>query len=209
MSNVSFLARILVVVAIPTATSRAALAQDVGVLPTEYDADTFSATVHPDGSVTLHDGPLGRAELWGFSFDATDWIMRARGEDPYAVEKLRFLDQTRDDRAAMGAEHRRARLAASASLMRNNIANVWATIPDVTQRKQALFELWDECAESGDPHLVIAGAAARAVVVDFASQLRGRDAFTPAELTRLNAHRTSTLAFAPRVAPTERIASRE
>jgi hypothetical protein len=181
----------------------------VGVVPTEYDAGTFSATVHPDGSVSLHDGPLGRAEGLGFSFDVTDWIMRARGEDPYAVEKLRFLDQTRDDRAAMGAEHRRAQLAASAALMRNNIANVWATIPDATQRKQVLFELWDECAESGEPELVVAGAAARAVVVDFASQLEGRDAFTPAELSRLNARRTSTLAFAPHVAGTQRVASRE
>jgi len=205
MSRLAILAGVAVVIVVSTP----AFAQDVGIEPTEYDEGTFDARVHPDGSVSLRDASAVHVEGIGLSFDLTDVIMRSRGEDPYASAKLRFLDSTREDRVAMGSDYRHAQLAGAAQLMRENIAYAWATIPDAAGRKQALFDLWDECAQSGEVDLVQAGAAARAVAVEFASSLEGKDAFTQTELHRLNARRTSSIAFAPRASGVDQVATRD
>ena len=124
--------------------------------------------------------------------------MRSRGIDPYASQKLRFLDRTRDQRVAIGQEHRRAQLAQSDLAMRRNIDRLWASTTDRVARKQGLFELWDDCAESGDAALIAGGTAARTLVTHFIQvRLRGADAFTVAEIARLNAVRRSKATFAP------------
>lgn len=158
----------------------------------------FVAVIAPDGSVTLRDRPNLRPDGIGVTFDVTDALMRSQGMDPYASAKLALLDDTRDVRVAMGREYRSYQLAHADELMRANIDAVYATVPDPAQRKQALFALWDECAESGDPALVAAGAAARAVVEHHIRQeLTGAEAYTAHELAALNARRTSATAFAP------------
>jgi hypothetical protein len=61
-----------------------------------------------------------------------------------------------------------------------------------------LFELWDECEETGDAELVSGAEAARATVIGWIQvKLRGASAYTPTELARLNAHRRSQQVFAP------------
>jgi len=162
------------------------------------DEGAFIAHVDRDGSVSLENKPPLQLQGLGASFDVTDIAMRANGMDPYASAKLRYLDQTRDARAGMGARYREAHLSASPALMQHNIDAVLATVHDPRQRKQALFELWDECAESGEPALVMAGAAARRTVLDFIQhQMTGPDAFRPAEIRAFNARRTSSVAFDP------------
>ena len=44
--------------------------------------------------------------------------MRAQRMDPYASEKLRFMDRTRDQRVAIGKEYRGEVLSRSGGLMR-------------------------------------------------------------------------------------------
>jgi hypothetical protein len=168
------------------------------------DEGGFTGYIHPDGSVSMVDKPPLQLQGLGASFDITDLAMRAAGMDPYASAKLRYLDNTRDMRVAMGNEHRAQLLAASSDLMRGNIEAALAGLSDPRARKQALFELWDECAETGEPALVEAGAAARATLRAYIQrEMTGPDAFTPMELSQLNARRTSAIAFQPYEARTD------
>lgn len=151
---------------------------------------TFTTKVDADGSVHLEDKPR--------ELDSQDRLMLRMGIDPYARDKLALLDRTRDQRVAVGERHRHAQLARAAELMQRNIDRLWATAPDLAGRKRGLFELWDDCAETGSDELVAAGAAARGLVIGaIRARLRGADAYTAAELAELNAVRRSTAVFAP------------
>ena len=133
-------------------------------------------------------------------FDATDALMRAHGQDPYASRKLKVLDGTRDERVQIGNRHRAEQLKHATQLMQNNLDALWARSLDVRARKQALFELWDECVEAGDPALVEAGAAARRLVIGAIRAhlpATGPDAYTAAELAALARAKQSRAAFAP------------
>lgn len=138
--------------------------------------------------------------LAGGHFDATDAIMRARGEDPHAAEKLRMLDATRDERARAGLRYHKDQLANAAAIVGRNLAHVFATIADPAAQRRALFALWDECDEGGGDDAHEATAVARELIV---GAIRERfpagspQAFTAAELAELEAHRTSRAHFAP------------
>jgi hypothetical protein len=171
-------------------------AQKDGTYSSEHE--TYATTVARDGTVTFHDKRNLRIEGLGGKFDVTDWMMRRQGIDPYASAKLRYLDRTRDDRVEIGRQYRAELLAQSAMLMEQHLREVWVTSPDVAARKQAVFELWDDCAETGDAQLVEGGRAARERLVRFVQvKLHGADAFTAEELARLNAHRRSRDVFDP------------
>jgi hypothetical protein len=161
-----------------------------------YEADKtgFDMRVAPDGTVHFHDKP---------TFDLTDALMRATGSDPYAAEKLRVLDRTRDARVILARRSRHEQLSHSAMLVQGHIDRLWAKTSDLATRKQILFELWDDCAEPADDTELAAGAdAARATVIGWIQlKLTGADAYTLDELARLNAHRHSRRVFAPYADP--------
>jgi hypothetical protein len=174
------------------------------------DQGPYTARIAPDGSTTLRDNPNIQPDLFmlGARFDIDDAILRSHGEDPYSSAKLGFMDRSRDLRARMGADYRDWQLSQSAAIMRANIDGMWNRLPTDAARKQALFEMWDECAETGDPALVEAGKAARAALVEVARERLGPNAFTPQELSAFNARRTSSQRFAPNAAPPEMVAAR-
>lgn len=152
------------------------------------DEETFTARVDPDG----------QAHLESKNPDTQDKIMVRMGIDPYARNKLAFLDRTRDQRAALGERHRRAALARSAELMQRNIDRLWSTATTLAERKAGLFALWDDCAEAGSDEIVAGGAAARTLVIGvIRARLRGGDAYTAEELAQLNTGRQSKAVFAP------------
>ena len=166
------------------------------------------ATMHvaKDGTVKIDDSPDVTAHwVKPLPFIAgkmalDDAIMRRYGIDPYASAKLRWLDQTRDERVAIGKAYRKDQLAHADQLMKQNLDAMWAQITDPVQRRHALFLMWDEIAESGDDELVAAGAAARKYLVGFVRSHLPRGsagAFGSEELAELNAHRTSHETFAP------------
>lgn len=130
----------------------------------------------------------------GGALDITAWLHRKYVGDPYASRKLKLLDDTRDERVAMGLAHRAEQRARSAEIMRGNLERLWARVADPVARRAALFELWDECGEDE------AGNRARAAVIGW---IRARlpagsaGAYTDAELKALDAHRTSRAPFAP------------
>jgi hypothetical protein len=170
------------------------------------DHPAFKVKVDRDGTAHIEDKPdVGDVHVSGLgiagraSFD--DWIMRKAGIDPYSSAKRQWLDKTRDERARIAMTNRKEDLARAPEFMRRNLAWAWKrTEADPDARKQALFELWDECAETGDRDLVAAGTAARAYLVGFirAHLARGKPgAFTGDDLARLNAHRRSKATFEP------------
>lgn len=154
----------------------------------------FTAHIDPDGTTHLEDAPNFKWEGLGFRFDLTDAAMRQFGDDPYQRQKMRFLDRTRQQRYEIGTAYRERQLEHSGDYMRKAIERVWATIPDPAKQREALFELWDDCAETGEPKLLEAGDVARRLVMGV---IRTKVAYTPEELVRFNARRTSTQRFEP------------
>jgi hypothetical protein len=137
-------------------------------------------------------------KVLGGGFDITDAIMRRKKVDPYAAAKLRYLDSTRDERVQIGNRYKREQLAQSAQLMQKTLDWLWASKVDLAARKQALFELWDDCAEVGSDAMVEGGKAARALVVGaIRARLTGADAYTAAELAAFNKRRQSKAVFEP------------
>lgn len=131
--------------------------------------------------------------------EATDWLMRKFVGDPYASRKLKLLDDTRAERAELGAQHAREDLDRSSELMRKNLTALWAATSDPQARRDALFALWDECSE-GESAAGAAGERARTAVIGW---IRAKlpagspDAFTEAERARLDARRSSKQRFVP------------
>ncbi len=162
------------------------------------DKTTFVAKVDKDGTVRFQDKPNLQVHPLGATFDATDAIMRSKGMDPYASEKLKYLDKTRDQRVEIGRAYRKEQLSHSDQLVNANLVRLWSTTHDVAARKQGLFEMWDECAESGEAELVEGGRTAREMVERWTQvKLTAADRFTTDELAQLNAHRHSRSAFDP------------
>ncbi len=168
---------------------------------TKSDHKTFRAKFNPDGTVaSLEDKPNIQREGFGASFDVTDGLMRSKGIDPYSSYKLKVLDETRDERAAIGKRYRTEQLAHSRQFMAQNVQQLWTTTRDPAARRQGLFELWDDCAETGTEELVAGGAAARTYLVGFIrSKLPAgsANAFTDDEIARFNKQRKSRAPFAP------------
>ncbi|MEO8843188.1 MAG: hypothetical protein ABI704_16555 [Kofleriaceae bacterium] len=93
------------------------------------------------------------------SFDVTDAAMRLAGQDPYAYEKLKALDATRDERAQIGARHHERQLLDTPALVRASLADI-ARLP-ADQRAAAISALYLECDDSP------AGEVARATIADY------------------------------------------
>jgi len=178
---------------------------------TKSEHETFKIKVAADGTAKIHDkANIQRKGLLTWQFDVTDGMMRDKGIDPYSSYKLKVLDETREERVAIGKRYRTQQLTRSKQLMQANLERLWATTTDPAERKQGLFELWDDCAETGPEmersgrsevdELVAGGTSARAHVVGF---IRSRlptgtsDAFTETEIERFNKHRKSNARFAP------------
>src|SRR5205085_8210368 len=98
-----------------------------------------------------------------------------------------------EERAERGGVFRGEQLARSAEIMRKNLARLWAATADPAARRDALFTLWDECAE-GEGSLGPAGQRARAEVIGWIRAYLPRGSaggYSDAEVARLSARRSS------------------
>jgi hypothetical protein len=162
------------------------------------DKETYTMKVAADGTVDFDDKRNLQVHGLSGSFDVTDWAMRASGQDPYASHKLALLDRTRDQRVALGKRHRTQQLARSAVIAQGNVDRLWVKVTDPAERKRALFELWDECVETGTPEEIEGGRAARRVILGFIhDRMTGADAYTADELAAFNRKRKSQDRFEP------------
>jgi hypothetical protein len=137
-------------------------------------------------------------------FDLTAYLMRKLGVgDPFASRKRALLDVTLAERAERGGRFRGEQLERSAELVRRNLERLWAATADPAARREALFEIWDECSEGEGP-LGEAGQRARAEVIGWigAHLPRGSaGAYSDDELAALARRRTSKQPFEPYQAP--------
>jgi hypothetical protein len=150
----------------------------------------FHFAIARDGRIAFQD----RA-----GFDLTDFLMRLNGEDPYSYDKHLVRRMTEPMRVAMTDADRRRTMAQALRELPDRLDAIWKQPVRADERRALLFLLWDECLEPDGPEAP-AGARARATIEDFArSRLPAGspDAFTPAELLRLNQGRRSRAPFAP------------
>jgi hypothetical protein len=140
----------------------------------------------------------GGASIGG-GFDITSLVMSKLGMDPDQARKQKMMEATHEERAQQRAVHSDAQLRDADKLVRKTLAQLWRATTDPAARRQALFELWDEC-EEGEGARAEAGARVRTHVLGWIRAklpAGSRDAYTDDEVARLNAGRRSSQPFKP------------
>ncbi len=137
--------------------------------------------------------------------DLNDAILRARGEDPLAARKRRFLRLTRELRDGLATKSQK-RSARHAKLRAGrHLERLWSDGSlGFAAKRLRLFRLWDECdevVEGGDERPeAAAGQRARSHILSFIRQRLPRDgptAYSTNELRGFNGTRESLQPFAP------------
>jgi hypothetical protein len=169
----------------------------------------FEAEVREDGSIEFadHHGGLwaGADPIVGLaailSLDAGDEAMRAARTDPYLPQKLRILEETREERWVLRRAHDERVMQRALDDLPRYLDAVWSERRwSAADRRRLLFALWDEAAEEGNQLLRAGGAEARRIIEEFVAYRLppgSRHAFHAGELARLNRLRSSRQAFAP------------
>lgn len=162
------------------------------------DDITFEGKVDRHGTVRITDKR---------TYDATDVIMRALGDDPYAARKLTFLDRTREERAGMAREALAEDIRESLAKLGVYLTKIWKhTKWSIAERREIYFQLWDECVEpgegtdgDGDPRIEAAAEARRQIEKFIRLRLPegGEHGYSEAELETLNKKRLSRQRFDP------------
>ena len=85
------------------------------------------------------------------SFDLTDELMRKLGQDPYALEKARFLSATFEFRIKLAIEARKADLKQAFETLPARLDELWGDERySPRERRRILYELWYETESSPD-----------------------------------------------------------
>ena len=128
----------------------------------------------------------------GGSFDLTDEIMRGLGQDPYRVEKARFLAATFELRMQLAVEAQKTAVAAALDQWPAMIETLWADERYTPrERRRILFELWRDSDQGAD------GARERGLIEGFVRKrlpCGSADAYSDGEL---QAFRTTAPDFSP------------
>ncbi|MEQ8978342.1 MAG: hypothetical protein RL846_10455, partial [Deltaproteobacteria bacterium] len=161
---------------------------------------SFTARIEHDGTIEFEDHIAGYTGL-GFWFDVTDTVMAIGGDDAYAAAKRRVLEDTRDLRVAMAAEACEQRLDETLYALKSDLEGIWIDPKLTTEAKRRMiFQLWDDCAEDGDPSIVDHGKMARITIIEFVKKALPAGspfAYTRDELVALNERRASKARFEP------------
>ncbi|MCC7384502.1 MAG: hypothetical protein IT384_21825 [Deltaproteobacteria bacterium] len=170
-----------------------------------YRERGFTADIARDGTVSFDNNSnvaVGGGAL--LSFDLTEVVMAAAGEDPFTADKLRFLEETRALRLEMCDRARAEALKESIVDLGHRLRRIWSRsdLP-AAERRRLLFDLWDECGETepGDATAQAAAMARTTILAFVRRQLPpgSADAYRPEELLALNERRVSRERFAPYV----------
>jgi hypothetical protein len=146
-----------------------------------------------DGTVAIVQG----------TFDVTDSIMRAHGQDPYRSQRMKMLDETREQRLTLAARDRTARRESELAALPTELRNIWKDeARSAKERRQIIFQLWDECQEpaEGEAEGAAAGAHARREIVLFIRERLAEGShqgYPKEELATLNLARQSRQRFDP------------
>jgi hypothetical protein len=173
-----------------------------GELPRQLQGGAgVTATVGEDGSIRFNDprGVVLDSPLSG-RLDVTDQVMKLAGQDAYGSVKRKMAEETREQRLCMAERFRGERQKQELFQLSTKVRRI-AGRPDlsVAQRRELIFEIWDECLEDADSPTDY-GSMARATITAIVREVfpDGSDlGYRPAELLALNSRRTSRASFAP------------
>lgn len=162
-----------------------------------WSGPRLTGIINPDGTVQFEDRP--NVQTNGFSasgtFDMTEAIMGASGQDPLRAEREYFMRQTEEVRARLEAAHARAQMAQANTRLPGRLEGIWGAVRrSEAARRARIFAVWDEMADDET------GREARAIVLRWIRERIpfGTDhAYTEDELRRFNAARESREPFAP------------
>jgi hypothetical protein len=178
--------------------------------PGHHQAESHvTAKVGGDGAVTFKD-PDAVEDVEGHylpfgvkingKFDLNDTVARAMGDDPYAYAKKKFAEATFEDRLCLAEKAAVARKQQALLQLKDHLESLRQR-PGLSQaqRRELVFEMWDECVEEAKdgPDL---GAAARATILAFIRRAfppDGPAAYAVNELAALNQRRASRMPFDP------------
>jgi len=164
----------------------------------------FDAVIERDGTVRFAD--RGGAELDTPSltrpdgllpsgtFDISDSIERARGQDPFRHERHWFMQQTRELRERLADQIAEGERTRGMARMNGSLRRLWRGPRGAPAKRRQIFSMWDDCAEDE------VGRRARAAILTFIHRTLPRgsaNAFTQREIDALNAQRLSREAFEP------------
>ena len=152
----------------------------------DWSGPRVSAHVAPDGTVSFQDqGPVqGRGVSASFSFDVSEAVMGARGQDVHRAEREWFLRETETLRDGLETTYRRQLAASGARRVRAELSRIWGASGLSPIRKRR--EILDFYADLDEGAL---GDSARRVVAEFVRTYLPADsvhAFTAEELARFN-----------------------
>jgi len=139
-----------------------------------WENSQFEARVGRDGVVTFKD-----KRHYG-TFDLTDEIMRMLGQDPYGLEKTRFLSATFEFRINLAIEARKIDVKKALDRLPSYLDDLWGDDRYTPQeRRRILYELWSEIDRTPD------GDRAARIIEDFVRHhlpCGSPDAYTKSEL---------------------------
>ena len=117
----------------------------------------------------------------GLGFDVTEVVMRAMGDDPYAAQKARIAEATREERFCLTLKDAEGDKRNALYRLKDNLEQIVAdrTLSGA-ERRAAVFDLWEGCLDASDD----LANAARATIAAF---IRGP---SPQDRERLHAGRT-------------------
>lgn len=166
----------------------------------------FTADVHLDGTVRMKNHTASWSwRTFGLAFDITESMMRAKGQDPYAGDKIRFLKATLEWRLALRRQWTERLRAAFLNDLPARLLRIW-THPALTaaHRRRLLFTLWDESLEPDGTRAGRLGQIARDIIVRFIRKNLPQGspgAYTPREIAAYTRKRESRQPFRPYAVP--------
>jgi hypothetical protein len=114
------------------------------------------------------------------SFDLIDEIMRMLGQDPYSLEKARFLSATLEFRIKLAIEARKADMKNALDHLPSRLDELWGDGRyTARERRRILYEIWYEVDRTPD------GERAARIIDDFIHRrlpCGSPDTYTAAEL---------------------------
>lgn len=163
-----------------------------------WNGPRLMGIINPDGTVRFQDRPGFNPDLatGSATFDITEAIMGASGQDPLRAEREYFMRETEELRAQLEAQHRRQETSSGLARIPGRLTRVWQTENRTPgSRRWRIFQLWDECDEDD-----ASGREARAAMIRWIRlnlPAGGEHAYTEDEIRRFNARRESREEFAP------------
>jgi hypothetical protein len=178
----------------------------------------FKATLLPDGRVKFRDFAVARGTIrsGGKVAGMSEIIRSAQGKDLFWLDKKKLLERTEKLRLAMAVKWAEAQVNSRLKGLYGDLLDIWSDAErTAVQRREQLFERWDECVEamtvdvkgfgdtaksSIDELREKAGGEARASIEAFIRRhlpKGSENAYTPEELRDLNRRRHSEEKFDP------------